>query len=56
MQPRAFASQDAWTRPITACFAALQAYTAIDEGQPLDEEVFQQFLQDPVHKVRSAGP
>jgi ketol-acid reductoisomerase len=28
-----------------------QAYAAIDEGQPLDEEVFQQFLQDPVHQA-----
>ena len=31
----------------------MQAYTAIDEGEPLDQEVFQQFFNDPVHKVRT---
>jgi ketol-acid reductoisomerase len=28
-----------------------QAYTAIDEGQQLDEEAFQQFQRDPVHQA-----
>ena len=32
---------------------SMQAYTAIDEGEPLDQEVFQQFFSDPVHKVRT---
>jgi hypothetical protein len=35
--------------------SSLQAYTAIDEGQQLDEEAFQQFQRDPVHQVSSRG-
>ena len=31
-----------------------QAYVAIDNKEPLDAEVFQKFLNDPVHQVHPA--
>ena len=37
--------------PLSQAVSPLQAYTAIDEGQQLDEEAFQQFQRDPVHQV-----
>lgn len=35
-----------------------QAYVAIDQNLPMDQEAFTQFLNHPVHKVRSqdSGP